>query len=718
MWKSPTRRARHYALLAAGISIAVSLGVPVRAQTERSPQRLEPVLVEGAAVRTPEIPLNQPDETGSRLGLTLREIPASVDVLTRETMDERGLTTTERALSNATGVSAGQCFGLTCFSMRGFSGTLSVPFAFDGIRYPGLAMSPRGTFNYDRIEVLLGPSSVLFGGGAVAGVVNFVSKQPTGRTDAETLLMYDATWNTLTAGAGVGGSAGSDVAWRIDGSYITGPHGSSGYVDRSAFDYGQVSASARWNVTPDLYFAVFGDWLRDSGEWYFGTPTVNGTIDKTVRENNYNVDDGFMDKDVTWLRADIGYRVTSGVSLRNQTFYNSENRYWKNAEVYVYTPATGRVNRSDFLWITHDQQLTGNRTEAMFDLPIGGLRNRALIGYEFAVNKHQRDSNSPFSSPPNSVDFLDPVPGNFVTNSPYRPVRSTSLDQQAMYFEDQLNVTPAAALSLAFRRDWLDLESTDLRGTASFDRAWNGNSWRVGGLYNVTPTATVYAQYSSALEPAAQIVTLTPAQRNYELTEAQQVEVGAKGFLPNSLGEYTLALYDINRSNILTRDPVNPALTVQIGEQSSRGIEAALVLRPLAGLTLEMNGTVLDAQYDNFTESINGQPVSRAGNVPPDVPETLGNLWVTWQFAPAWRAGASVQYVGKRAADNANTVWMDAYTTFGAWLAFRLPVGEATLRVINLADTVFASRSYGINGSQFVLGQPRSVQLSWLARFQ
>ena len=109
------------------------------------------VNITGAAIRAAEsLPLDLPATSGSRLGLTPMETPASVDILTREMLRERGDRTTQDALENAAGVAAGQCFGLTCFSMRGFSNNLSLPFLFDGLRYPGLAFSPRGTFVFDR----------------------------------------------------------------------------------------------------------------------------------------------------------------------------------------------------------------------------------------------------------------------------------------------------------------------------------------------------------------------------------------------------------------------------------------------------------------------------------------------------------------------------------------------------------------------------------------
>ncbi len=440
-----------------------------------------------------------------------------------------------------------------------------------------------------------------------------------------------------------------------------------------------------------------------------------GRIDSRVRFNNYNVDDGTVRKEIGWLRTTLDYAFDAGWRLRNETYANVEDRFWRNTERYTYNVGTGLVNRGDWLWIVHDQRLFGNRTDAIFEHRVAGLRNRIVIGADISRNRHQRSNNSPFAAPASAVDFFNPVPGLFATTSPFLPLRRTELDQRAAYLEDFLHVTRQFRLTASVRRDWLALESVDLRGTGSFERSWRGDSWRLGALYDLHPGVTLYAQWGRALEPAAQIVTLTPAQKDFELTRARQIEGGVKAALPGGRGEATLALFDIVRTNILTRDPANPTLTVQIGAQSSRGVEASVVWRPTATVTLEVNGSVLDARFDRFVENVGGTPTSRAGNVPPDVPEKMAGAWLTWQIAAPWRTGAGIRHVGRRAANNANTVWMDAYTVADLWLTYRLPLGEAILRVRNVADALYATRSYG--DTQYMLGEPRALEVAWRARF-
>ncbi len=706
--KLPNRKLR-FGLLAAVLAPIAATS----AQAQDGSQRVE---ITGRNDRPADsLPLYQPAAAGSRLGLTPLETPASIDVIGKDLMRERGDRTTQEALENAAGVATGQCFGLTCFSMRGFSNNLSMPFLFDGLRYPGLAFSPRGTFVFDRIEVIKGPSSVLHGLGSVGGAINFVTKPADGKAERELFLAYDR-WQTKNIGLGVGGGAADGLAYRLDVNVMDGDKGSAGWVDRSSYRYRHAAAEVAWRIDPRLKLTLSAQALTDGGDWYFGTPLVAGKIDERVRFNNYNVSDNGLDKRAHWLRANVEYALAPGWTLRNETYHNDERRSYQNAEVYNFVPATGRVALSDFLHIVHDQDLIGNRTDLTTEHALGGMRNRLIVGLDWSRNKHQRTNNSPYSTGPVSVDFLDPVPVAFSTASAFSPQRRTVVEQQALFLEDLLNLTDKAKLSLSYRHDRIDLSSFDLRGNTSFDKAWSANSWRIGALYDLTTSLTAYAQASRAFEPPAQVVTLTAAQRNFNLTRARQAEVGLKGALPGGRGEFTLAYFDIVRNDILTRDPSAPTQTIQIGQQSSRGVEFDMAWRPVAGWSFGANGTWLKARYDRFIENVGGVATSRAGNLPPDTPERVGNLFVTWRPISDLRLSGSVRRVGARTTNNANTLVMPAYTTVDFGAGYRLPQGELALKLRNLTDKVYATRSYG-TGDQVLLGEPRAFEISYAVRF-
>lgn len=666
------------------------------------------------------LPMELPVTAGSRLGLTVQETPASVDIITRELMRERGNTTTQQALSNSAGVYATQCFGVACVALRGFSSTMQP--LYNGLRYPGLAIAPRGIFNYDRIEVIKGLSSMQHGIGSVGGAINYVTKSADGREETEVLAAYDR-WDTKTIGLGKGGKLSEAVAYRADISYKGAHKGSYGYVDDSSYDYVHFTGELAAQITESLKVTLSEEWYSDNGEGYFGTPHVNGKIVSSTRYNNYNVDDDQIDKEANWTRLNLEWTPSKSLKVRNETYFNNENRRWRNAEIYTYNNATGLVTRGDFLQVKHDQELYGNRTEVSLDHMLGGLRNRLLAGYDISRNKHQRNNNSPFSSPVSVVDLHDPVSGEFVTNSPYLPFRKTEILQRAFFIEDYLNLTSSLKLSVSVRHDALDLDSDNLRpptlaNPAHFSQHYSGNSYRLGVLYDILPALTIYGQWANALEPAAQLVTLTPAQKNFDLGRSKQKELGLKGMLPQSLGEVTVAVFDITRSDILTRDPANPAQSIQVGEQRSYGIELATALRPSSRWTVEANASLLNAEFEKFYESVSGVATSRAGNLPPDVPEKLANFWITYRPSREWRISASANMVGERSGDNANTpsFYMDGYTTYSAAVGRKLGKGELLLTVRNLTDKLYAERTYNA-GRQFMLGEPRAAEISWSATF-
>jgi len=443
-------------------------------------------------------------------------------------MRERGDRTTQEALENAAGVATGQCFGLTCSSMRGFSNNLSLPFLFDGLRYPGLAFSPRGTFVYDRIEVIKGPSSVLHRLGSVGGAINFVTKPADGRTEREVFVACDR-WQTKNLGLGIGGAAAPDVAYRLDLNVMDADRGSSGWIDRSHYTSRHGAGELSWRVTLSFRLTLSGQALEDDGNGYFGTPLVAGKIDERVRFNNDNVSKDTMRQCANWLRVNAEFDIAPALRLRNETYRNAERRDYQNAEVSNCNAVTGRVDLSDFLHIVHDQDLVGNRTELTADHALAGLRHRVVAGVDWSRNKHQRTTNAPCSNGPVSVDVVNPVPVAFTTASAFSPQRRTEVVQQALFAEDLLSVTEQAKLSLSYRHDRIDLDSHDLRANTSFDKRWSANSWRVGALYDITRLLTAYAQVSRAFEPPAQVVTLTAAQRSYNLARARQSEVGAGG---------------------------------------------------------------------------------------------------------------------------------------------------------------------------------------------
>jgi iron complex outermembrane receptor protein len=179
-------------------------------------------------------------------------------------------------------------------------------------------------------------------------------------------------------------------------------------------------------------------------------------------------------------------------------------------------------------------------------------------------------------------------------------------------------------------------------------------------------------------------------------------------------GEWTLALYHIEKENIPSRDPNDPDPTVirQIGEQSSRGIELTAGIRPLDKLAIHGNLAILSAEYDVFLDGNN----DFSGNTPVNVPEQTANLWATWFVNPEWRVGGGLRYVGQRYRDDANTQRLASYATADFFTAWQPRAStEVALRLRNAFDREYVSAP--VYSNNVLLGEPRTVELALSTRF-
>jgi iron complex outermembrane receptor protein len=220
-----------------------------------------------------------------------------------------------------------------------------------------------------------------------------------------------------------------------------------------------------------------------------------------------------------------------------------------------------------------------------------------------------------------------------------------------------------------------------------------------------------------AADPLGSLVTTSTSQAAFDLSTGRQVEVGYKRQLADNRGAWTVAAYRIEKSKLLSRDATDPTITQQIGKQSSEGVEATLDLALTSTLRLEANVAKLRARYDDFNELVGQSLVSRTGNTPTGVPEEAANLWLNWRFMPQWEAEFGVRYVGPRQADTANSRKIGSYTVADAGVSWQAnPSLKLALRAYNLADRRYPV-SFSNGGNQWLLGRPRSFELSALVNF-
>lgn len=699
------------------------------------PVAIEEIITTGKAVQ--DLDLGALTDTGSRLGLSGLETPASIDIIDSETMRMRGLKSVTEAAESLVGVLSGEAPGEpSSFSMRGFQQN-QITILRDGLRAgpANMTMRPQNTFNLERVEILKGPASVLYGEGAVAGTVNMVTKKPKLRDDfeGEALLSY-GRYNTWEAGLGFEGPVGQGAAFRVDVSSAE----SDGWIDRADSRSTNVTAAFLWAPKDNLEFLVTGDYLDDDLPSYWGTPYVTEafagenaltnvvastdgrTIDGRTRFVNYNVSDHVSESDHFWSRFQTTWNITDDVTLRNQTYYFTADRRWINSEQYPFNEASGTIDRDRF-FVLHDQKMFGNRLDLVAHTHLAGKESTSVVGVDFSDLDFDRERGFPDGD---SVDVLNPVPGTFGPLD--RRLSPTKIDTLALFFENQLKLTDAFSIVSGVRYDDIDLvrDNFGVDGTfipsQSFSRNFQPFSWRIGGVYEFRPSMMVYAQHSTAQDPpSSSSLFLVNANRDFGLSDATQWEVGFKGQLEGVLGggksEITVSLYDIERDNILTQ--ISQTEASNIGSQTSRGVEVSFSTDATDRWRIGGNASYIDSEYGLFIDPDFG--IDATGNRPPNVPEWAVNLWTSVSDIGGLpiEIGGGARYISDRFANTANTNELLSYTLIDVFAAYAFESSRVMVRVRNATDEVFAPWADIFYPDQIVLGSPRTFEVSLHTKF-
>ncbi|GAB7563850.1 TonB-dependent receptor [Methylobacillus methanolivorans] len=656
----------------------------------------------------PSIKLNKVNTTSNRLGLTAKETPASIDSVDAETIRQRGDVSIREAVTRTVGISDIGTPGVgQSFSSRGFSGNNSVAQAEDGIRLitaAGTLTYPSDSWGYERIEVLRGPASALFGDASSGGIVNSVRKKASREASLEALVGI-GTRGAYRSALGGTGALGDIGAFRIDASVM----GGNGYIDRGDYDTKKIMTSWQFEPSDTVRVGFTLDHAEDSPAVNYGVPAVNGNLLYGLRKNNYNVENNKMDFVDTRARAKIEWDISPALSIKNETYWFHATRDWRYADDLRLNPATLRVTRAAFRNVDHDLKQIGNIFQLASNSSMFGRENRLAVGIDISRVDfmHKMNTNNTLTD---TVDLYAPAAGSFITNQALRNNYAADLDQRALFLENAWNATDKLKLLVSLRKDYIDTKRKDyIAPAASSSQSFSPFTWRIGAVYDVTPDFSLYAQTSRGTDPITNMLGLNLDNAKFDLTRSRQYEMGIKHLLPQSKGEVTLAAYHIAKDDIITRSPTDPLISVQGGKQSSRGIEFTTTLLPVEHWRIDFNAALLDARFDELFEGNTG--ISRAGNTPSNVPEKLANAWVYYQTSQ-WEAGIGARYVGKRYASNSNNVAMAGYTVFDASAAWNVNK-QMTLRanIRNLADKFYASMSNN-NDQQLVVGAPRQLELT------
>ncbi|EQM71027.1 TonB-dependent receptor [Aquipseudomonas alcaligenes OT 69] len=646
----------------------------------------------------------------------LLEIPQAVAVVPQQALLDQQPQNLDDALANVSGITQANTLGSTqdAVMKRGFGDNRDGSILRDGMR---TIQGRNFTATAERVEVLKGPSSMLYGILDPGGVINVVSKKPL-------LEDYRAiTGRASTYGDGKNGSGGT-----LD---VTGPLGDSGLAYRVIADYDDADYWRNFGHNRDKTFAP-------SFAWYGEDTTVNLSFEH--REYSVPFDRGTVFINGKPLavpatrRLDEPYNVTEGRSdLMILDLEHQLNEAWKAHFAYSYNRDTyddyqARVQSQNANG-TLRRRLDGTRgavsTEhfATFDLDgkvqLAGMQHDLLMGVDHEYRKFYREdlirqTTSLSFNPWNPVYGQVPVPTTVAAGDSDQTDRVVS---QSAFFQDSVHLNEQWIFIAGARYQLYDqLAGRGRPFTKNTDI--DGQLWvpRFGLVYKMTDELSLYGGYTESFKPNSTIAPLsgTGSVNAMAPEEGKSWEIGAKLDMPGRITG-TLALFDIVKENVAVTelDGSNRA----VGEVRSRGIELDVTGQVTDNLSLIGTFAWLDAELTK-------DPLYK-GNELQNVAKRSGSLSAVYDFGQVFegdrlRAGFGGRYIGSREGDVANSFNLPHYAVADAFAAYETPLGndkrlKLQLNLKNIFDKTYYSSS--VNQWNVSIGDPRLVQLSSTLEF-
>ena len=681
------------------------------------------------------------------------EVPASVEVVSQQTMREQGYRTNVEVVNGAVGVLSVDAAGAPAgFAMRGFT------FGEVNVLYNGISTGPQSitarvmdTANLSQVEFLKGPSSLMTGLDAIGGSVNYVSRQPTpGPMQNELDLSIDSLGTARSHFGSTGSTDVNGLDYRVDiiNSKV------NGWIDGVDRVLNNFSGQFDYRPTNDLKTFVAFDYRRDDGHAYWGTPviptsfagpfgkggvvsgaaisTFDGsliapvTFDTRILHTNYNVLDNSTGAQELWLRSGFEWTLANNITVKNQSYAFGAQRHWLDSETYAFNTTTNSTIDRDRFFVGHNQHLAGNNSDVLWVSNPFGMENRFAGQVQLSSNKI---TFSQFAGgfPEDTVDVINPDRGYFGVLEP--DTIGKRLNSAAVSAEDRLKVTPWLALIGGVRFEHLSLDSdrTNFDGTMppanNFSTAWNPVTYRAALTFEPIRNLVFYGMTATAVDPAASGI-FSVANRptsSFQLASAQIYEAGVKHLFWDNRAEWTFAAYDITRRNVFVL--LTNAVGTTAGEIDSKGVEFNAAVRPIEGFKLWGNIAAVDAVYKNFDVF--------TGNTPSNIAPLIVNAGGSYRWEHVWRwpveIGASVRHVGRRFLFEDDATTMEAYTTADAYLFVDIPGIDfgmpnikdtrVAFRVRNLTNRTYAAFSDPGYQDQFFLGAPRTYEVAASFKF-
>ena len=627
-----------------------------------------------------------PNAGVTRINTPIIDTPGTVQVVPRQVIEDQGVVELRNALSrNAVGVVTNSAprSNFNNVLIRGFDASSN--FLNNGIPESFFTLTPpRDLNNVEQIEILSGPASVTGGQISPGGIVNFATKQPLSDPFYELSASY-GSFNTVEGALDFSSplNDSNTIAYRLNSSI----EHSDTFIDTDDVDIERFSVAPvfSWQIGEQTKLSFEGLYLNTRTPQRIGLPAIgtvldnpNGEIprDQFVGEPNF---DG-NDRKLTQIGYDLEHSFNDNWSLRHAFRYSNFQLDQREAFVNALQDDLRTLERSGDLFISdiNNYQATAYVTG---EFETGSINHELLAGVDYVFEEDYFEFE--FFEAEN-IDLFEPEFAGGVGES-LDDFGNTlnSTDGVGIYLQDQIKMfDDRLILVLGGRVDFVGSSSEDLIDETAQEESQDDTAFspRVGIVYKVADNLSLYGSFSRSFE---QVTGVTAEAEVFEPSRGTQFEVGAKANWLDDRLFTTIAFYDLTLTNLTTDDPENPEFEIQIGEQSSQGIELQTKGEILPGWNIIANYAYTDAEVteDNVFE---------VGNSLANVPKNTASLWNTYTISQGSLSGLGfglgLFYVGEREGDLDNSFQLDDYFRTDAALYYRRDDLNLALNFQNLFD--------------------------------
>jgi catecholate siderophore receptor len=669
----------------------------------------------------------------------LRDVPQSVTVVTEKLMDDRNLDTLKEALRNTAGISfLAAEGGEEDIRLRGFSLQATGDIFIDGMRDP--AFYERDAFNWDRLEVLRGSASMLFGRGSTGGAVNQVSKQPMLMTEHELALTL-GTGRFVRATGDFNLKTGDNAALRITAMAHTADNSGVGTAKRG------IAPTLRWGIGTRHEFSVGLYHLENDNGIHYGLPwltpapgTDGNRLWPTDPKNFYGMASDYSAGGVSYVQGSHVHRLGDGAELKTAARFGRYERDQRASAVRFAAAALQpnglAVDSATFSDATVLNRGTQNKLMDMENAYLqsdfsgkfswGGVAHSLLAGADLALEQF---TGYAVSLPP-GVALTKPrttvgMPDDGARVDESLRLRSVNREFEAralgLYVQDMVQVAPAWKLLAGLRWDRFegDYTTPQIGSTAPTARSRADSLWsrRFGILYQPTPAQSYHLSYGTSFNTSGDAYQYDALGSNTPPERSRNLELGAR--LDWAGGRYTtrVALFHATKYNERNRDEesVNPTNYVLSGERHAAGIELDVAGRLTPAWEIYASYAFIpDAEVDKAS-SVNGTTLigETVGQRPGLTPRHSGTVWTTYRASPRWRIGGGLT---ARSSDTPQQSTIVAPRFVSADLMAEYTLGATVFKVnlVNVANKHYADVLYR---GHYIAGKPRQLQLTVAHRF-